>query len=89
MASATSDEQVLDEIIAYALGQQRDKIKNCYNCEHLEWISAESWDREGNVCNKREYKNDKEENMHLKQLENVEYLSKSKKCYEQKKEGMQ
>ena len=59
-------------------------IKNCYSCKHLEYIMGEAWDGEGYVCNNRDYRNANEENKHLKQLEDKNYLSRSKKCWEQK-----
>jgi hypothetical protein len=56
--------------------------KNCYNCTYLEWIDAEANDPSGFICHKRDYRSSKEEDEHLKKLENNSYLERSKKCSE-------
>lgn len=56
--------------------------KNCMNCKHLEYVAGEITDPSGNCCNKKDYKNSWEESKHLKQLDSLEYLFKSKRCHE-------
>lgn len=57
-------------------------FKNCMNCKHLEYVAGEVTDPSGNCCNKKDYKNSWEESKHLKNLQSMEYLFKSKRCYE-------
>ena len=56
------------------------ETKNCYACEHIEWVAGEVGDGEGYCCNNRDYQNAKEEDRHLKQLEDIAYLKRPKKC---------
>ena len=57
-------------------------VLNCYNCKYLEWVEAEIHDPMGYMCNKRQYKNENEERMHLFMLENKSDLEKGKVCCE-------
>lgn len=60
--------------------------KNCFNCEHLEWIDigCEYGSGTGYCCNKRNYRSEIEEDNHLGQLERDDYLKKGKSCCELK-----
>lgn len=61
--------------------------KHCHNCKHLDYYTSESYessDESGYICNKREYKNSKEENKHISDLDHDRYRFKSKKCFEPK-----
>jgi hypothetical protein len=57
-------------------------IRNCHACIHLEWADGDIYDPDGFVCNKRQYKSDYEENRHLDKLEDEEYRSRYKSCWE-------
>ena len=77
--------QQRQRIILCRKGVMRTQIrrKNCINCVHLEWYekeTPESFERSGYICNKREYKTEREEDNHLMQLENQNYLDAPKKC---------
>jgi len=57
--------------------------RNCKNCKHLEYYDdggCEFGAGGGFACNKRNYRNDYEEYLHLGQLEDDSYLEKSKSC---------
>lgn len=58
--------------------------KNCYRCKHLEYIDNNSYEIPdgGYFCNKRNYKNEKQEGDHLDKLNVPNYREKSKKCFE-------
>ena len=56
---------------------------NCHNCKFLECTyGGVIDDRIGYICHKRNYKTEKQEIIHLKQLDNDSYLNKSKRCFE-------
>jgi hypothetical protein len=50
-----------------------EKLKNCYNCKHLNYYEGNPYEGEGSsgfFCNGRDYKNESSEKVHLSQLEN-------------------
>ena len=59
--------------------------KNCHNCQHLEYVAADPYERlmcSGFICNKRDYSTDSSESKHLDQLSDTAYLLAAKKCCE-------
>jgi len=59
--------------------------KHCGNCKYLDYIipDYESNEAAGYFCNKRDYKNEREEEKHLDKLNSkTDYLIKSKRCHE-------
>ena len=59
-------------------------LRNCENCYFLEWGYGDVNDPEGFMCNKREYKTERDESKHLAQLDSEKYRKKSKVCFEHK-----
>ncbi len=64
------------------LNKNGTRKANCFNCEHLEWGFGDVGDPEGFVCNKREYKYDKQEDDHLRLMTHDRYLNFRKSCCE-------
>jgi len=58
--------------------------KHCHNCRFLEYAQGDTYDPEGWVCNKRDYDTVEQEDLHLNQLDNVDYRFKGKRCFETK-----
>lgn len=56
------------------------KKKNCLNCKYLEWGFGDVGDPEGWMCNKRDYRTDKQEMDHLEKLDRKSYREQAKKC---------
>jgi hypothetical protein len=60
--------------------------KNCSNCEHLEWVSADTDSNSGFDCNKRHeamYDQGRESEL-LSNLDRDEYREKAKVCHDAK-----
>ncbi len=58
--------------------------KHCHNCKHLEWVDGDVNDPEGWTCNKRQYRSEYDEHLHLYHLEREFYRIVSKRCFEGK-----
>lgn len=59
-------------------------LKNCVNCEYLDYYEGNIYDGEGpngHFCTGREYKSSREESKHLEKLESDSYIERPKKCH--------
>ncbi len=61
-----------------------DSAKNCYSCQHLEWVDGEDESSTGFDCNKRHTTNmgQRRESSLLNQLDSEKYRNQYKRCYE-------
>ena len=55
--------------------------KNCNNCAHLSYETGDVNDDEGFVCNRKDFKQGREENEMLRKMESSGYRAWPKKCF--------
>lgn len=57
------------------------KLKNCYNCIFLSFDAIDNNGRSGFICQRKNFRDKKEFNLMIKNIQREEYRHKSKRCF--------